>query len=550
MLRGVIVSGEIEASGAARKKYVVILGSLMSGLGKGIATASIGRQLQARGFNVVPIKFDGYLNMDCGTINPYKHGEVFVLDDGCECDMDLGTYERFLNINLNGNNNITGGKILKYVIDNERKGVYLGDDVQIVPHLTNEIKKWIKRVGNDFKADVVLVEVGGTVGDLENAYFIEAMRQLSLEEKGDVAIVQVTYVPVMDAVGEQKTKPTQHATRILQGMGVQPDIILCRSGAKLSADARRKIAMFCNVQPEAVIDDYDSKTIYGVPQLFENQNLSRLILDRLGIKGKDSDLKKWNELVGRIENPKKKVTVAITGKYTALKDAYVSIKEALVHAGASTDCEVDLKWVETTDIKDNKSAAEALKGCDGIIVPGGYGPRGTEGKVECARYARENDLPYLGLCFGMQYMVVEFARNVCGMKEANSTEADPKTKYPVVDLMPEQKFTEVMGATNRLGLREIAIKKDTLAHKLYGKSMAMERFRHRYEINPEYVPVLEKNGLVFSGASANGKIMEIAELEGKRFYFGTQFHPEFSSRLERPSPVFTGFVSACLSKKG
>ena len=441
-----------------------------------------------------------------------------MLDDGCECDMDLGTYERFLNIDLSGDNNITGGKILKYVIDNERKGVYLGDDVQIVPHLTNEIKKWIKRVGSNYKADVVLIEVGGTVGDLENAYFIEAMRQLTLEERGNVAIVQVTYVPVMDAVGEQKTKPTQHATRALQGMGVQPDIILCRSGARLSADARRKIAMFCNVQPEAVIDDYDSKTIYGVPRLFESQNLSRLILDKLGLKGEESNLKNWNELIARIENPKKKVTVAITGKYTALKDAYVSIKEALVHAGASADCEVDLRWVETTDIVDSKSAAEALKGCDGIIVPGGYGPRGTEGKVECARYARENDLPYLGLCFGMQYMVVEFARNVCGMNDANSTEADPKTTHPVVDLMPEQKFTEMMGATNRLGLREIAIKDGTFARKLYGKDMAMERFRHRYEINLNYVNEFEKNGLIFSGASASGKIMEIAELKGKRFY--------------------------------
>ena len=541
------MQGDIEES-RARRKYVVVLGSLMSGLGKGIATASIGRCLQARGFKVVPIKFDGYLNVDCGTINPYKHGEVFVLDDGCECDKDLGTYERFLNISLRGDNNITGGKILKHVIENERKGVYLGDDVQIVPHLTNEIKKWIKRVGDDFKADVVLVEVGGTVGDLENSYFIEAMRQMSLEERGDVAVVQVTYVPVMDAVGEQKTKPTQHSTRTLQGMGVQPDIILCRSGSKLSADARRKIAMFCNVQPEAVIDDYDSKTIYGVPQLFESQNLSRLLLDRLGIKDGKSDLKGWNELVGRIENPKRKVTIAITGKYTALKDAYVSIKEALVHAGAYNDCEVDLRWVETTDINDDKGASEALKGCDGIIVPGGYGQRGTEGKVQCARYARESDIPYLGLCFGMQYMIVEFARDVCGLEGANSTEADPKTKYPVVDILPEQKFTEMMGATNRLGSREITVKEGTLAHKLYGSGMAMGRFRHRYEINPEYVSVLEKNGLIFSGASINGKIMEIAELKDKRFYLGTQFHPEFTSRLESPSPIFTGFVAACLKK--
>jgi CTP synthase len=498
---------------------------------------------------VVPIKFDGYLNVDCGTINPYKHGEVYVLDDGCECDMDLGNYERFLNIDLSGDNNITGGKIFKHVIESERKGNYLGDDVQIVPHLTNEIKKWIRRVGDRFKADIVLVEVGGTVGDLENSYFIEAMRQMALEEKGDVAFVQVTYVPVLDAVGQQKTKPTQHATRLLQGMGVQPDVIICRTNSKLTADARKKIAMFCNVQPEAVIDDTDGETIYEVPQMFESQNLSNILLEKLGIKAREGDMKAWNALVERIKKPKNKITVAITGKYTALKDSYVSIKESLVHAGAYNDCAVELKWIETTDVDDDKGMAEALKGCDGVIVPGGYGQRGTEGKVQCAKYARESDTPYLGLCFGMQYMVVEFARNVCGMEGANSTEADPNTKYPVVDLLPEQKYTEMMGATNRLGLREISIKKNTIAHKIYGKDLVMGRFRHRYEINQKYVEALEKKGLVFSGTSPNGKIMEIAELKGNRFHLGTQFHPEFESRLERPSPIFVGFVAACLSKK-
>jgi CTP synthase len=533
----------------SKRKYVVVLGSLMSGLGKGIVTASIGKSLQARGFNVVPIKFDGYLNVDCGTMNPYRHGEVFVLDDGAECDMDLGTYERFLNIDLKWDNNITGGKIFQHIIEKERKGGYLGYDVQIVPHLTNEIKKWVKKVGDDFKADILLIEVGGTVGDLENSYFIEAMRQLALEEKGNVVFMQVTYVPILETVGEQKTKPTQHAAKILQGMGIQPDIIVCRGTAKLTAEARKKIALFCSVQPEAVIDDQDTETIYEVPQLFDKQNLSKLVMDKLSIKGKEKDLKNWSELVEKIKNPKNNVMVAITGKYTALKDSYVSIKEALIHAGAYNDCAVSLKWVETTEIEEGKQKVDVLKDCDGVIVPGGYGPRGTEGKVQCIKYARENNIPYLGLCFGMQYMVIEFARNVCGLEDANSTESNPNTKHPVVDLLPEQKYIDWMGASNRLGAREIEIKGGTLAHKLYGKSLVRERFRHRYEVNPDYVDILEKNGLVFSGTFPKGKIMEIAELSKNKFHLGTQFHPEFTSRLERPNPLFVGFVLACLSKK-
>jgi CTP synthase len=522
----------------------------MSGLGKGIVTASVGRNLQGRGFRVVPIKFDGYLNVDCGTMNPYRHGEVFVLDDGSECDMDLGTYERFLNTNFTGENNITGGKIFSRVIEKERKGEYLGSDVQIVPHLTNEIKRWVKKVGEDFKAEIVLIEVGGTVGDLENGYFIEAMRQLALEERGNVIFLQVTYIPVLNVVGDQKTKPTQHATRILQSMGVQPDVIICRGTSKLNAESRKKIAMFCSVQPEAVIDDMDADTIYDVPQILERQNLTDLILDKLGMKGKEKDLKNWNELVERIKNPKHKVTVAITGKYTALKDSYVSIKESLVHAGANNDCEVNLKWVETTDIEEGREKVDVLSDCDGIIVPGGYGARGTEGKIQCIKYAREHDIPYLGLCFGMQYMVIEFARNVCGLEDANSTEANPETKNPVVDLLPEQKFTELMGATNRLGAREIEIKEGTKAHKFYGKGMVRERFRHRYEINQKYVEILEKHGMVFSGIAPKGKIIEIAEFDKNRFHLGTQFHPEFTSRLESPNPLFVGFVAACISKKG
>ncbi len=528
-------------------KYIVVLGSIMSGLGKGIVTASIGKSLQARGLKVVPIKFDGYLNVDCGTMNPYRHGEVFVLGDGCECDMDFGTYERFLNMDFNSENSITGGKLFRHIIEKERKGDYLGSDVQIIPHLTNDIKGRVRKVGSDFGADVVMIEVGGTVGDMENSYFIEAMRQLAMEERGNVLFIQLTYVPALDAVGEQKTKPTQQATRILQGLGIQPEIIVCRGNGKLTQDARRKIAMFCNVAPEAVIDDPDIASIYDAPLSFERQGMGRLITAKLGIKAREPDLKKWSGLVERIKNPKGSVTVAITGKYTALKDSYASIKEALVHAGAHNDRAVKLKWIETTDIEDGKESVGALDGCDGVIVPGGYGSRGTEGKVQCIRYARENDIPYLGLCFGMQYMVVEFARNVCGLKGANSTEADPDTEHPVVELMPDQRLTE-MGATNRLGARETDIRKGSLAYRLYGKGMVMERFRHRYEVNPKYVERLEKAGLAFSGTFSDGKIMEIAEYRKNRFHLGTQFHPEFTSRLERPSPVFVGFVAACAAR--
>ncbi|MCX6776709.1 MAG: CTP synthase (glutamine hydrolyzing) [Candidatus Micrarchaeota archaeon] len=528
------------------RRYIIILGSLMSGLGKGIVTASVGKELQSKGFKVVPVKFDGYLNVDCGTMNPYRHGEVFVLDDGAECDMDLGTYERFLNIDLKWDNNITGGKIFRLIIEKERKGGYLGYDVQIVPHLTDEIKKWVKKVGGDFDADVVLVEVGGTVGDLENSYFIEAMRQLALESKNSTMFIQVTYVPTLESVGEQKTKPTQHATRLLQSMGVQPDIIACRGVGKLSANARKKIALFCNVPEEAVITDPDCETIYKVPILFENQMFSELIMQKLCMKSAKKDLKSWEGLVEKITNPKKNVTIGITGKYTALKDAYVSIKEAIIHAGAHNDCRANIKWIETTEIEDGKQKVDVLKECDGIIVPGGFGERGMEGKIQCIKYARENNLPFLGLCLGMQLAVVEYARNVCGLEGANTTESDPNTKYPVVDFLPEQKRIVYKGATMRLGGHDVQIKEGTLAHKLYGSTKARERFRHRWEINEKYVKTLEEKGLVFSGKAVGEDVMQIAELPGHKFFLGTQFHPEFTSRLERPNPLFMGFLKACM----
>ncbi|VVC02641.1 CTP synthase [Candidatus Burarchaeum australiense] len=529
-------------------RFIVVVGSLMSGLGKGITSASIGRILQGQGIKAVPIKFDGYLNVDCGTMNPFRHGEVFVLDDGTECDMDLGTYERFLNFDLKSENSMTGGKLFRYVIDKERKGGYLGYDVQIVPHLTNEIKRWVKKVGEDRDADVVLIEVGGTVGDLENGYFLEAMRQLALEEK--VAFVQVTYVPTMDAVGEQKTKPTQHATRLLASLGIQPDVIVCREGEKLKQEAKKKISLFCNVPEEAIIDNPDVATIYEVPELFEKQGLGKLLMDKLDLKSRGRDMVEWTKLVEKIGKPRTEITIGITGKYTALKDSYVSIKEALVHAGAKLGCRASLKWIETTDIEEGKlKADDALKDCQGIIVPGGFGARGTEGKIECIRHARYHGVPYLGLCLGMQLAVVEYARNVCSLKNANSTEMDEKTENPVIDILPEQKTVTEKGATMRLGGQDVEIKEGTNAHKIYGALTARERFRHRYEVNPDYIERFEAGGLIFSGKAPKSNIMQVMELPGHAFFMGTQFHPELSSRLERPHPLFVAFVEAAMKMK-
>ncbi len=528
------------------RKYIVILGSLMSGLGKGIVSSSVGKILQSRGLKVVPIKFDGYLNVDCGTMNPFRHGEVFVLDDGTECDMDLGTYERFLGLDLNNYNNVTGGKILRYVIEKERRGGYLGVDVQIVPHLTNEIKKWIRKVGRDFKAEVVLVEVGGTVGDLENSYFIEAVRQLALENPGRVMFVQLTYVPTLSAVGEQKTKPTQHATRLLQGMGIQPEMVICREQERLTADARKKISLFCNVPVENVIDDPDCKTIYEVPDVFEKQGLSEIIAGKLNLRTDGPGLKAWDEKVAGIRNPKATLTIGITGKYTALKDSYVSIKEALVHAGAELHCDAELKWIETTEIEQDKSKLKQLEQCDGIIVPGGYGARGTEGKIMCINWARTNKVPFLGLCFGMQLAVVEYARNVCGLEKANSTEIDPETKHPVIHILPNQ--TGALGGTQRLGAYPAKLVKGTRTYAAYGKAEISERHRHRWEFNNDYRERLEKAGLVISGTSPDGGIVEFVEWKDS-FGIGTQAHPEFKSRLESPAPLFVAFLKAVMGRK-
>lgn len=535
-----------------KTRFIVVLGSLMSGLGKGIVTSSIGRILQAKGYSAVPIKFDGYLNVDCGTMNPFRHGEVFVLDDGTECDMDFGTYERFLNTDLRTINSITGGKLFQKIIAKERAGGFLGRDVQIVPHLTDEIKSWIRNVGTEFKSDFVLIEVGGTVGDLENSYFIEALRQMSREEGDNMLFIQLTFVPSLSP-GELKTKPTQHANRLITSMGVHPKIIICREHEPLNKEAKEKLALFCNVALEDVFDDPELGTIYELPIVLEKQKFSERFLSHFGLKPANEDLKEWSYLVNKIKEPKNEVKIAITGKYTAVKDAYVSVKEAIVHAAAANNTRAHVEFIETTDLEDagadgEKKAQELLGSFDGIIVPGGYGKRGVEGKIAAIKYAREKAMPFLGLCLGLQLAVVEYARNVAGMKDANSTEMDDKTPFPVIDIMPEQKKVILKGASQRLGAWECHLAKGTKAQEAYNAEKIFERHRHRFEVNNDFVKKLEDAGLVFSGKSPDGQIVEMIEWKDG-FGIATQAHPELKSRLERPAPLFVAFIKACLKRQ-
>ncbi len=511
-------------------KYVVLVGSIMSGLGKGIALSSIAKLFQSRGFSVVPIKFDGYLNVDCGTMNPFRHGEVFVLDDGSEVDMDFGTYERFLNFSLSNKNSITGGKIFKQVIEKERKGEFLGRDVQVVPHLTNELKSWIRSVGTG--ADVVFIEVGGTVGDLENSYFLEAIRQLKIEE--DLLLIQLTYVPSLSS-GEQKTKPTQHATRLLQSMGLQPDVVLCRTDEPLSEESKNKISLFCNVSKDAVFDDPLVSTIYELPLVFEQQNMFSVLAKKLALDQRESDLDSWKERVNNLVSDKV-VDIAIVGKYIAVKDAYASVKEALVHASSHTKISFNLHWIDSEALPD-------LSKFDGIVVPGGFGKRGVEGKLSAINYCRINKVPFLGLCLGMQLMAIEFARNVCNL-DAYSSEFD-SSKVPIIDLLPEQKDVSEKGGTMRKGAVKILLKEGTIAHSSYGKKEIFERHRHRYAVNNEFLSVLESSGLVVSGVSEDD-VVEILEWKDS-FGVGTQAHAEFNSRFEDPAPLFVSFLKESLN---
>ncbi len=526
-------------------KFIVICGSVLSGLGKGTVTASIAKLLN--GLRIIPIKCDGYLNVDPGTMNPIEHGEVFVLDDGGEVDMDFGHYERFMGINCKFEWNLTSGKIFKAVIDKERRGDYLGKTVQMIPHVTDEIKRQFKSIAKKEKADVVLIELGGTIGDIEMMWFYEASRQLRMElGENNLVFVNLSYVPELECVGEQKTKPTQQGVQKLQEAGIQPDIIIGRSKNILTKKSKEKIALFCNIKEEEVISNPNLETVYELPLIFKKEGLDKIIKNKLNLK-KTKDIKKWEALVNNIKHPKKKITVAICGKYTDLKDSYVSIVEALIHAGAHLKCKINLKWIETTDIEEGKIKVEdALKGVNGIIVPLGFGSRGAEGKIACIKHVREQNIPFLGICYGLQMAVVEFARNIAGLKDANSTEVNEKTKAPVICILPEQLKVKEKGGTMRLGSYKAKLKKGTKVHSLYNANYAFERHRHRYEVNPDYHKILQKNGLIFSGTSKHGRLVEFIELPKHKYFVATQSHPELKSRLERPAPLFYGLVSACL----
>jgi len=531
-------------------KYVFVTGGVLSSVGKGIVTASIGKMLQARGFRVTAIKIDPYVNVDAGTMNPYMHGEVYVTEDGGETDLDLGWYERFLDLNLKKENNITTGIIYKTVIEKERRGDFLGRCVQIVPHVTNEIKSRIRNVAANSGVDVVLTEVGGTVGDIEGLPFLEAIRQMRLEEGYENTLyVHVALVPILDVTSEMKTKPLQHSVNELRRIGIQPDIIVARCSRMIDAEALRKIALFGTIPEEAVFCSHNVETIYQVPLILDEQGMGDFICRRLKLPERKPDYTEWRGFVDSILRPQHEVKIALVGKYAGLVDSYVSMNEALRHAGAACKTKVHIHYIEAETFEKIPEKIEMLKEFDGIFVPYGFGPRGAEGKITAIKFARENNVPFLGICFGFQLAVVEYARNVCGLKGANSTEIDPNTPHPVIDLMPEQRGVELKGATMRLGAHTIVVKPGTLAHKLYKSEEISERHRHRFEVNMGYVEKLEKAGLVFSGMSPDGRRMEILELPNHYFFFASQFHGEFKSRPGKPDPEYYGFVKACLDRK-
>ncbi|MFC1569347.1 CTP synthase [bacterium] len=531
-------------------KFIFITGGVVSSLGKGIASASLGLLLKKRGLKVTVMKIDPYLNVDPGTMSPYQHGEVFVTDDGAETDLDLGHYERFLDVVMSQKNNATTGLVYQTVIEKERKGDYLGKTVQVIPHITNEIKRRIKQVTEDQGGvDVVLVELGGTVGDIEGLPFLEAIRQFRLElDMGNFVNIHLTLVPFIKASGETKTKPTQHSVQKMREIGIQPDIILCRIESSLSKEAREKIALFGNVSPEAVIEGRDVASIYEVPLALEEEGLAKIVMRLLNLKEKSINLNDWKSFVNRVKNPTKNVKIAIAGKYIELHDAYKSIMESFIHAGEVYDTRVELVWVASEDIE-SKGAESHLKDVEGLLIPGGFGERGIEGKVLAVQYARENDLPFFGICLGLQCAIIEYARNVCGLKNANSTEFDEMTNHPVIDYIPEQVAITRKGGTMRLGAYQCEIKKGTRAYGIYRKECISERHRHRYEVNNEYRDVLNKHGMVFGGLSPDKELVEMIELPEKRWFIASQFHPEFKSRALNAHPLFASFVKAALGYK-
>ncbi|AUW92738.1 MAG: CTP synthase [Sulfobacillus thermosulfidooxidans] len=531
-------------------KFVFITGGVVSSLGKGITAASLGRILKSRGVKVTALKLDPYINVDPGTMSPLQHGEVFVTQDGAETDLDLGHYERFMDVNLGQANNVTTGRIYWSTLTKERRGDFLGGTIQVIPHITNEIKERIHRVAEASGADVIIVEIGGTVGDIESLPFLEAIRQMRSDIGRDaVMYIHVTLVPYLNAAGEAKTKPTQHSVKELRSIGIQPDVIVCRVQKPLSRDLRDKIALMCDVDRKAVIQNVDAESIYQLPLMLAEEGLDDIVLDRLQMQAPPADLADWAQVAKRATTLQGDVTVAVVGKYVALHDAYMSVVEGLVHGGLAHQVRVNIKWVDSEEVEE-QGAAALLEGVDGVLVPGSFGYRGVEGKIQAITWARETRTPFFGICMGMQAAAIEVARNVCGLENANSTEFDPNTPYPIIDLMPEQQGVMDMGGTMRLGSYPCTLKLGTKTQAIYQDTLIFERHRHRFELNNRFREMLADSGLVASGLSPDERLVEIMELQGHPWFVGTQFHPEFQSRPNRPHPLFAGFVGAAAKRKG
>lgn len=531
-------------------KYIFITGGVVSGLGKGITAASLGRLLKARGLKITAQKLDPYLNVDPGTMNPVQHGEVFVTDDGAETDLDLGHYERFIDESLSQNSNLTSGRVYWKVISDERKGVYGGQTIQIIPHVTNEIKRYIQH-NADTGADICLVEIGGTVGDIESQPFLEAIRQFAVDVgRENCLFIHVTLVPYLAASDELKSKPTQHSVKEMLSIGIRPDIIVCRTEHPLTEDIKNKIALFCDVSKDCVIENNNCDILYAVPMMLKEQKMDEVVIKKLGLNCGEPDLTDWEAMLDALRHPKQTVKIAMVGKYVELHDSYISVNEALKHGGIETRSAVDIKWIDSESLeKEGADINEILGDMDGILVPGGFGSRGIEGKIKACEYARTHNVPYLGICLGMQIAIIEFARNVLGLKDANSAEIDPETPYPVIDILPEQKDVTDMGGTMRLGQYPCSLNPESKAYELYGASMIYERHRHRYEVNNDYRTDLLKSGMIFAGTSPDNHIVEMVEIPSHPWFVAGQFHPEFKSRPNKPHPLFRGFVTASLKHK-
>ena len=527
-------------------KYIFVTGGVTSSLGKGIISASLAKLLQSRGYKVTIQKFDPYINVDPGTLNPYEHGECYVTNDGAETDLDLGHYERFLNMPTSQANNVTTGRVYQTVINKERAGDYLGKTVQVIPHITDEIKNRIQVLGERGEYEIVITEIGGTVGDIESLPYIESIRQLIWEMGGSCLVIHLTLIPYLPATGELKTKPTQHSVKTLLEYGVQPDVLVCRTSHALNTDIRRKIALFCNVNVNAVIESIDAETIYDVPLLMLKEQLDKVVLNKLKLPLKqEPNMEHWKDFLGKLKNPVSEVKIGLVGKYIELKDAYKSIAESFIHAGVANECRVNLKWIHSEDI-DEENAADKLAGLHGILVAPGFGDRGIEGKISAIKHVREKNIPFLGVCLGMQCAVIEFGRNVLGLKDAHSTEMNPDTKNPVIDLMNEQKKITDKGGTMRLGEYACMLEKGTRTYQVYGKGKIFERHRHRYEFNNKYLSRYEEEGMIASGINPDTELVEIIELKNHPWFIGTQFHPEYKSTVENPHPLFVKFVKAAV----